>query len=74
MGAFTVLAIVGVNEHSFALFFGSYMVIFLLAGMGNGSTYRMIPSIFAELGRKEADEKGVDRRRRDRRSSARRRR
>ena len=28
--------------------------------MGNGSTYRMIPSIFAALGRKEAEEKGLD--------------
>ena len=36
------------------------MVIFLLAGMGNGSTYKMIPSIFAELGRSEARERGVD--------------
>jgi NNP family nitrate/nitrite transporter-like MFS transporter len=60
MGAFTMFAIVGVQEHSFPLFFGSYMVIFLFAGMGNGSTYRMIPSIFAALGRKEADEKGID--------------
>jgi NNP family nitrate/nitrite transporter-like MFS transporter len=57
---FTVTAIIGVNEHSFPLFFGSFMVIFLLAGMGNGSTYRMIPSIFSALGRKEADEKGLD--------------
>ncbi len=36
------------------------MVIFLLAGMGNGSTYKMIPSIFAVLGRREADAKGLD--------------
>ena len=60
MGAFTLLAIVGVNEHSFALFFSCYMVIFLLSGAGNGSTYRMIPVIFGELGRKEAAEKGLD--------------
>jgi NNP family nitrate/nitrite transporter-like MFS transporter len=60
MGAFTVFAIVGVNEHSFALFFAAYMVIFFLAGMGNGSTDRMIPSIFAALGRTEAEEKGLD--------------
>jgi NNP family nitrate/nitrite transporter-like MFS transporter len=60
MGAFTLLAIVGVNEHSFGLFFGSYMVIFLLSGAGNGSTYRMIPVIFGELGRKEVAEKGLD--------------
>jgi len=60
MGAFTLLAIVGVNQHSFGLFFGSYMVIFLLSGAGNGSTYRMIPVIFGELGRKEVAEKGLD--------------
>src|SRR3954470_17462111 len=52
MGAFTATAIEGVNQHSFALFFASYMAIFLFAGAGNGSTYRMIPSIFAELGRR----------------------
>jgi len=57
---FTVIAIVGVNQHSFTIFFGSFMVIFLLAGMGNGSTYRMIPLIFSELGRKEADEQGLE--------------
>ncbi|MEA2843123.1 MAG: transporter, family, nitrate/nitrite transporter, partial [Actinomycetota bacterium] len=42
-------------NRSFPLFFGSYMVIFLLAGMGNGSTYKMIPSIFARMGRREAE-------------------
>jgi len=60
---FTVAAIMGVRDHSFDLFFGSFMAIFLLAGMGNGSTYRMIPSIFAALGRKETDDKGLDPRR-----------
>ncbi|GAB3446755.1 MFS transporter [Actinophytocola sediminis] len=60
MIACTALAIVGVNEHSFGLFFGSYMVIFLLSGAGNGSTYRMIPVIFGELGRREAAEKDLD--------------
>jgi NNP family nitrate/nitrite transporter-like MFS transporter len=57
---FTLTAIMGVNEHSFPIFSGSFMAIFLLAGMGNGSTYRMIPAIFSELGRKEASEKGLD--------------
>ena len=57
---FTLIAIVGVNQHSFTLFFASFMAIFLLAGMGNGSTYRMIPSIFASLGRTEAAENGLD--------------
>ncbi|HVF77873.1 MAG TPA: nitrate/nitrite transporter [Solirubrobacteraceae bacterium] len=57
---FTLTAIMGVREHSFPIFFGSFMAIFLLAGMGNGSTYRMIPAIFAALGRKEASEKNLD--------------
>ncbi|MBS1870335.1 MAG: NarK/NasA family nitrate transporter [Actinobacteria bacterium] len=60
MGATTLAAIVGVRAHSFALFFGAFMAIFLLAGMGNGSTYRMIPSIFGALGRRAAAEQGLD--------------
>jgi NNP family nitrate/nitrite transporter-like MFS transporter len=60
MAGFTLLAIAGVGNRSFPLFFGSFMAIFLLAGMGNGSTYRMIPSIFAELGRRKAAEDGVE--------------
>jgi MFS transporter, NNP family, nitrate/nitrite transporter len=60
MGLFTLLAIVGVNTHNFELFFGAYMVIFLLSGAANGSTYRMIPLIFSALGRKEVAEKGLD--------------
>jgi NNP family nitrate/nitrite transporter-like MFS transporter len=60
MGVATAVAIAGVQGRSFAVFFGSFCVIFLLAGMGNGSTYRMIPSIFGELGRREAAERGLD--------------
>ncbi|MGH3881355.1 MAG: MFS transporter [Actinophytocola sp.] len=60
MGVCTAFAIVGVTQHSFGLFFGSYMVIFLLSGAGNGSTYRMIPVIFGELGRREVAEHGGD--------------
>jgi NNP family nitrate/nitrite transporter-like MFS transporter len=60
MAVATVAAISGVQERSFPLFFGSFMVIFLLAGMGNGSTYKMIPSIFTLIGRREAEEKGLD--------------
>lgn len=60
MAVLTGIAIVGVKQHSFEVFFASFMAIFLLTGMANGSTYRMIPSIFAELGRKEASEEGLD--------------
>jgi NNP family nitrate/nitrite transporter-like MFS transporter len=52
MAAFTATAIVGVNRHSFGLFLASFLFVFLFSGAGNGSTYRMIPSAFAALGRR----------------------
>jgi NNP family nitrate/nitrite transporter-like MFS transporter len=60
MAVFTAVAIGGVQQRSFPLFFASYMVIFLLAGVGNGSTYKMIPSIFARIGAQEAAANGGD--------------
>jgi MFS transporter, NNP family, nitrate/nitrite transporter len=60
MAVFTATAIAGVNGHSFPLFFASFMAIFVLAGMGNGSTYRMIPCIFAALGREHSERHGGD--------------
>ena len=60
MAAATATAIVGVRDRSFPTFFLSYVVIFLLAGMGNGSTYKMIPSIFAVLGREKAERHALD--------------
>jgi NNP family nitrate/nitrite transporter-like MFS transporter len=59
MGLATLVAIQGVQHRSFPVFLGSFVVLFLLAGMGNGSTYRMIPCIFGALGRRAADEKGL---------------
>jgi NNP family nitrate/nitrite transporter-like MFS transporter len=59
MAVSTAVAIVGVQHRSFPLFFGSYMAVFLLAGMGNGSTYKMIPSLFAAIGRREASTLGL---------------
>jgi NNP family nitrate/nitrite transporter-like MFS transporter len=56
MAVFTLVAIAGVNGRSFGVFFGAYACIFFLAGMGNGSTYRMIPAIFAALGRQQGDD------------------
>ncbi|OLP72651.1 MFS transporter, partial [Salmonella enterica subsp. enterica serovar Javiana] len=50
IGAFAVLtagavgAIEGLASHRFAVFFGSFLVLFLGAGIGNGATYRMIPA------------------------------
>jgi len=60
MAACTAVAMVGVSQRSFAVFFCSYMVIFALSGAGNGSIYRMIPVIFGELGRRDARSTGGD--------------
>lgn len=56
----TAVAIQGVHGRSFEVFFGSYMAIFLLAGIGNGSTYKMIPTIFDVLARREVGVRGGD--------------
>jgi NNP family nitrate/nitrite transporter-like MFS transporter len=50
MAGFTGLAIAGVEQHSFAVFMSSFMVIFVLSGIGNGSTYKMIPTILSTSG------------------------
>ncbi len=39
-------AVLGLQQHSFGLFFGSFLLLFVASGVGNGSTYRMIPAIF----------------------------
>ncbi|NUR07239.1 MAG: NarK/NasA family nitrate transporter [Nocardioidaceae bacterium] len=42
-----VLGVVGaLRLGSFAAFFGCFLVLFVASGVGNGSTYRMIPAIF----------------------------
>ncbi|WP_033440143.1 MFS transporter [Saccharothrix sp. NRRL B-16314] len=43
----TVGLLVSIEVRSFALFFSAFIALFVLAGVGNGSTYRMIPAIFA---------------------------
>ena len=60
MAVFTAAAMHSVQGRSFGPFFGSYMVIFLLSGMANGSTYKMIPAIFATLGAREAMARRID--------------
>ncbi|MGH3949711.1 MAG: MFS transporter [Pseudonocardiaceae bacterium] len=56
----TVGVIVSVDTNSFPLFFGSFIFLFVLTGIGNGSTYRMIPMIFSAQMRKKAAETGED--------------
>ena len=50
--SFTVMAVAGtgavqaLRDASFGLFLGSFLVLFVATGMGNGATYRMIPAVF----------------------------
>jgi NNP family nitrate/nitrite transporter-like MFS transporter len=47
--------------HSFPLFFCAFLVLFTLAGAGNGATYRMIPAIFALTARRTGGEESAER-------------
>ena len=38
-----------VQHRAFGSFLGSFLVLFVLTGLGNGSTYRMIPAIYRTL-------------------------
>jgi NNP family nitrate/nitrite transporter-like MFS transporter len=46
MAVGAVGAIAALHEHSFGLFFGSFLVLFVASGVGNGAVYRMIPAVF----------------------------
>ncbi|MEU6859676.1 MFS transporter [Glycomyces sp. NPDC046736] len=46
MGVGVIGAISGIETSSFALFFASFMLLFTMSGVANGSTYRSIPAIF----------------------------
>ena len=48
MGAATIGVMYFVEIRSFAGFLAMFLVLFVTTGIGNGSTYRMIPSIFRE--------------------------
>jgi NNP family nitrate/nitrite transporter-like MFS transporter len=46
MGVATAVLIAASMEKSLALFTVAFVVLFVLTGLGNGSTYKMIPGIF----------------------------
>jgi NNP family nitrate/nitrite transporter-like MFS transporter len=47
MALATGVVIVASNEKSLTLFMAGFIALFVFSGIGNGSTYKMIPSIFA---------------------------
>jgi NNP family nitrate/nitrite transporter-like MFS transporter len=42
----SVGAVYSLRAHSFWLFLGSFLILFVATGVGNGSVYRMIPAVF----------------------------
>ncbi|SDM79691.1 NarK family nitrate/nitrite MFS transporter [Allokutzneria albata] len=54
MGASTLLVVAGLRSGDFALFLAAFLLLFVTSGIGNGSTYRMIPAIFAAQAGAEA--------------------
>jgi NNP family nitrate/nitrite transporter-like MFS transporter len=54
MGAATIGVMYFVNVKDFAGFLVMFLILFVATGIGNGSTYRMIPSIFREEKLREA--------------------
>jgi len=62
LGAFAVLGVLALG--SFWLFLGCFLLLFAATGVGNGSTYRMIPVVFTAraVARRESDASAVARR------------
>jgi MFS transporter, NNP family, nitrate/nitrite transporter len=58
MGAATIGVMYFVDVKDFAGFLMMFLILFVTTGVGNGSTYRMIPSIFREEKLREAQGSG----------------
>ncbi|MBT2509718.1 NarK/NasA family nitrate transporter [Streptomyces sp. ISL-98] len=58
MGTGTVVLIVAAGLNSFGLFIAGFTALFVLSGLGNGSTYKMIPSVFAKKAEDEVTSGG----------------
>src|SRR5207245_5070304 len=58
MGAATIGVMYFVDIKGFEGFLAMFLILFVTTGIGNGSTYRMIPSIFREEKLKEAKGSG----------------
>ncbi|OLT24890.1 nitrate transporter, partial [Actinomadura sp. CNU-125] len=59
MGAGAVAVWVGVGAGSWALFLGAFLWVFAATGIGNGSTYKMIPAVFRVRALASADGAGA---------------
>jgi NNP family nitrate/nitrite transporter-like MFS transporter len=59
MGLATLAALRFVNAHEFAGFLTMFLLLFIATGIGNGSTFRMIPVIFRNEKLLEVEHKGA---------------
>ncbi|WP_063001418.1 MFS transporter [Nocardia mikamii] len=60
MAGATALIVAALTVKNFPLYLISFLLLFVLSGIGNGSTYRMIPSIFGAEAKRRAAEYGQD--------------
>ncbi|NNH69648.1 MFS transporter [Nocardia uniformis] len=60
MALSTLLIMAALAAKSFPLYLTAFLLLFVLTGIGNGSTYRMIPSIFSAEAKRRASEFGLD--------------
>ncbi|GAB3208901.1 MFS transporter [Nocardia tengchongensis] len=60
MALTTALIVASLSAKNFPLYLASFLLLFVLSGIGNGSTYRMIPMIFTAEARQRAAETGQD--------------
>lgn len=58
MGVGVAGILVALDRHQFPLFLGTFLFLFVTSGIGNGSTFRMIPSIFRALALAQAERAG----------------
>jgi NNP family nitrate/nitrite transporter-like MFS transporter len=56
MGAATLGVLYFLGKHDFGGFLASFLVLFITTGIGNGSTFRMIPAIFRAEAFAQVDE------------------
>ncbi|MEU9593571.1 nitrate/nitrite transporter [Streptomyces sp. NPDC048219] len=59
LAAGTALLLVASARHSLGLFLACFTVLFVLSGLGNGSTYKMIPAVFARKAERDVTQ-GAD--------------
>ncbi|MFE3002144.1 MFS transporter [Nocardia sp. NPDC059246] len=60
MAVAAALIVASLSAKNFPLYLISFLLLFVFSGIGNGSTYRMIPMIFTAEARRHASETGQD--------------